>query len=172
MIKIYEFLNCMYLHLNLSLDFSRFLFSSNSLSLYYYYIRIYIFIISSFKIFFSRKLQVSRFARRLSPFRAPYFLRDRHKRPNVNVLAILSAFRTSGDTFIGAIRSTEPRLITRSVTFYSPIETRASHTIGKPMSPKIRDILPAVIESILARQKRERARACLFDTFVPSKMPM
>ncbi|EFN71104.1 hypothetical protein EAG_06259 [Camponotus floridanus] len=38
-----------------------------------------------------------------------------------------------------------------------PIETRASHTIEKPISPKIRDILLAVIESILARQKRKRA---------------
>lgn len=70
------------------------------------------------------------------------------------------AFKTLGDTFIGAIRSNGPGLITRSLTFLRS-DRNASHTIGKPILPKIHDILPAVIESIL-RDKRAR----LFDTFV------
>jgi len=62
------------------------------------------------------------------------------------------AFRILGDTFIGAIRSTGLGLITRSVTFYSPIET--PRTIGKPISPKSRDILPAALESILRHARQ------------------
>lgn len=76
------------------------------------------------------------------------------------------AFGILGDTFIGAIRSAGLGLITRSVTFYSPMET--PRTIGKPISPKSRDILPAALESILrhARQTHVLSTRSLGNTDV------
>ena len=105
--------------------------------------------LSGIKRFYSRNS-----VKRFSHPRVPSFLRNR---PNVAFPLFSPAFRILGDTFIGAIRSAGLGLITRSVTFYSPMETPC--TIGKPISSKSRDILPAALESIL-----RHANARPFDT--------
>lgn len=90
--------------------------------------------------------------------RVPSFLRNR---PNVAFPLFSRVQNFRGYIYRGNIRSAGPGLITRSVTFYSPMET--PRTIGKPISPKSRDILPAALESVL-RRARQTQRP--FDTLV------